>query len=322
MDRHMHLRIELPCSFVGCDKPRRGRQDYCAAHQKQISLGKPLSPLAYRPWTPKEEMAVREWYQSRPLGKVDLDELCKSISRNRQVICRKAKDLGLTVMHRKWSKGRPKKYATDAERSSAMSERVKKHQKEHGHPRGALGMKHSNETKDVLSAKSKAFASSLSKGQRREIVIKSMKTRVANGTLVQASPHGSWKAGWRVVGGRRVYFRSRWEANYARYLEWLKSNGEIKEWEHEPETFWFSKIKRGCVSYLPDFRVTTKSGAIEYHEVKGWMDSRSKTKIRRMKKYHPTVKLIVIASAYYGSIAKKLSRVVPEWEFDPRKGRL
>ena len=39
-------------------------------------------------------------------------------------------------------------------------------------------------------------------------------------------------------------------------LEWLKKNKQIKKWEHEPETFWFEGIMRGCRSYLPDFRVT------------------------------------------------------------------
>ena len=58
-------------------------------------------------------------------------------------------------------------------------------------------------------------------------------------------PSASWKAGWREIGGQRIYARSRWEANYARYLEWLRANGSIAKWEHEPETFWFEGIKRG-----------------------------------------------------------------------------
>ena len=92
----------------------------------------------------------------------------------------------------------------------------------------------------------------------------------------------TWKGGKRTVGEREVFFRSRWEANYGRYLEWLKNNGEIAGWEHEVDVFWFENVKRGCVSYLPDFKITHNDGSIDYLEVKGWMVQRSKTKLKRM----------------------------------------
>lgn len=124
----------------------------------------------------------------------------------------------------------------------------------------------------------------------------------------------AFNAGWRVIGGNRSYYRSRWEANYARYLEWLKDRGEIKNWEHEPETFWFLNIMRGVRSYLPDFRVTENGGKQTYHEVKGWMDAKSKTKIKRMRIYHPSVTLIVIEKGAYDSITQGVSRLIPDWE--------
>src|SRR5687768_3513242 len=105
--------------------------------------------------------------------------------------------------------------------------------------------------------------------------------------LAKKNIRGESSASWRVIGGIRKYFRSRWEANYARYLEWLKTNGEIVSWTHEPKTFWFEKIKRGTRSYLPDFCVIEKNGKEVYYEVKGYMDSKSKTKIKRMAKYYP-----------------------------------
>lgn len=124
----------------------------------------------------------------------------------------------------------------------------------------------------------------------------------------------SWKAGWRSVGEYRKYFRSRWEYNYAVYLEWLRANGQIKKWEHEPETFWFKGIKRGVMSYLIDFRITNCDNTIEYHEVKGFMDKRSVTKIKRMAKYYPDVKLVVISKKYYTSIKNKLGTMLRGWE--------
>lgn len=121
-------------------------------------------------------------------------------------------------------------------------------------------------------------------------------------------------AGWRTIAGRRNYYRSRWEANYARYLQWLKERGDIIEWAHEPRTYWFESIKRGVRSYLPDFEVTENNGKINLHEVKGWMDPRSKTKLKRMKKYYPEIEIILIDKPVYTSISKMCSRLIKGWE--------
>ena len=122
------------------------------------------------------------------------------------------------------------------------------------------------------------------------------------------------KQGWREIGGRRIFFRSKAEANYARYLEWLRERGEIQSWDHEPETFWFEPIRRGIRSYLPDFKVIEKGGLVRYHEVKGWMDPKSKTKIKRMRIYHPHIQLLVIDQKQYAAIARVMDRMIPDWE--------
>lgn len=144
--------------------------------------------------------------------------------------------------------------------------------------------------------------------------LKILKTKEKNGTQLTERNNVSWKAGWREIGGIPKYYRSKWEANYAHYLQWLKEKGQILAWKHEPKTFWFGEIKRGCVSYLPDFLVTELDGKEAYHEVKGWMDDRSKTKIKRMAKYYPEVKLIVIDSKGYAALRKSVQGLVPGWE--------
>ena len=203
-----------------------------------------------------------------------------------------------------------------AEQRAAMSRRAKAMIAERGHPRGALGMKHTDETKALLSQKSLAMWAQKTDEQRTEMAEKMLRTMRANGTEPHNREMCTWKAGWREVGGKRIYFRSRWEANYGRYLEWLKANGQIKEWAHEPMTFWFDKIKRGCRSYLPDFQVEECGGTIRFHEVKGWMDDRSKTKIKRMRIYFPEVTLIVVDGKAYKAIAKWAAALVPDWERD------
>lgn len=148
------------------------------------------------------------------------------------------------------------------------------------------------------------------------MIPKMLKTKLKKyGTLTTNTRENcSWKAGWREIGGKRKYFRSKWEANYARYLEWLKEHNQIKEWKHENKTFWFEGIKRGCRSYLPDFEVENNNGTIEYHEVKGWYDDRSKTKVKRMAKYYPEVKLIIIFQKQYNEIKNKVGRLIKGWE--------
>lgn len=120
-------------------------------------------------------------------------------------------------------------------------------------------------------------------------------------------------AGWREIGSQRKYFRSKWEANYARYLEYLKQKGVVLAWLHEPDTFWFEGIKRGVNNYKPDFKITYLNGQEEYHEVKGFMDSKSKTKIKRMKKYFPEIKLIVVDQEWFKN-AKILKSLISDWE--------
>lgn len=128
-----------------------------------------------------------------------------------------------------------------------------------------------------------------------------------------------WKCGWREIGGYKKYYRSRWEANYARFLEVERLRGEVVEWKHEPTTFWFEGIKRGVTNYLPDFYVKYSDEREEYHEVKGWMDAKSATKIKRMAKYHPQIKLVVIDKRLYMQLEKKYEKVIEGWELLDKK---
>lgn len=122
----------------------------------------------------------------------------------------------------------------------------------------------------------------------------------------------------RSKSGRRKdlndrYFRSAWEANYARYLNFLIKNKKIVRWEYEVDVFEFP-IKRGSRSYLPDFKVWVTEDTYEYHEVKGYMDQRSATKIKRMGKYHPEIKLLVVDGPIYKGISESVSSLIQGWE--------
>ena len=111
-----------------------------------------------------------------------------------------------------------------------------------------------------------------------------------------------------------IFVRSSWEANYARYLTFLVGLGEIQGWEYEPETFEFERIKRGTRYYTPDFKVTNLDGSVEYHEVKGWLDPKSNTKLKRMARYHPDITIILIDKEAYYAIRRECKNLVPNWE--------
>lgn len=114
------------------------------------------------------------------------------------------------------------------------------------------------------------------------------------------------KPGWRIVGDRKIYFRSQMETKVAQHLQFLKEKELIKDWEHEPQTFWFLDIKRGVRSYLPDFKVHKNDGTHFWVEVKGYLDSKSKTKIKRFNKYYPKEELSIIKDMKFQPIDKNV----------------
>lgn len=276
-------------------------------------------------WSDAEIAALVEAYEAAGTdGVINLPSLADRLGRLKSNICRKAKQLGLgTSANRKTVEQRKdrRKFKTNEEYRADISRRTKEMLEKNGHPRGMAGKKHSEQTRKRISETSKAMFLMMSEEKKSELYMKVLKTKAARGVGPAQIKRGSWQAGWREIGGKRNYYRSMWEANYARYLQWLKERGEIADWAHEPETFWFEAIKRGVRSYKPDFRVWEINGFSNLHEVKGWMDARSKTCLARMRKYHPSEKIILIDANQYRAIRLKVMRLVPGWEDSSRDQR-
>jgi hypothetical protein len=116
--------------------------------------------------------------------------------------------------------------------------------------------------------------------------------------------------GYYDINGLNIFLRSKWEANYALYLDFLVKQKLILKWEYESDVFIFDKIKFGTRSYRPDFKIFNNNGSIEYHEIKGWMDKKSMTKIKRMEIYYPNIKLLVLRRKEYSEILKKLRGII------------
>lgn len=124
-------------------------------------------------------------------------------------------------------------------------------------------------------------------------------------------PKGNAKGGIRADLGH--YVRSKMEANVERWLKWRRDvQHDITAYEYEPKRFKFP-VKRGVTSYLPDFRVW-ESGMAYYIEVKGWMDPKSKTALKRMAKYYPEIKIELMNGPRYKRLSSHLGPLINHWE--------
>ena len=267
-------------------------------------------------WTDKEIAKLISWY-SRPnaAGRdtLGLAEIAAELGRDKANVCRKARALGLTNKSRT---------IVSAETKKQLSQRAKAQIASKGHPRGALGIKHSEKTKRAIAKKSRAAWKEM---KAMPLLLAGRRTKTVRTNLQRygvACPAHAINAGRNVYSRCRrgtredlgFFVRSRWEANYARYLKWLEANGQIAAWKYEPTTFRFEGVSRGPYTYKPDFLVIEKDGTRAYHEVKGWMDSASRSRLKRFAKFYPDERIVVIDQAAYRQIERKLSSVIRHWE--------
>jgi hypothetical protein len=98
-----------------------------------------------------------------------------------------------------------------------------------------------------------------------------------------------------------IFFRSTWEANYARILNHLGIR-----WEYEPETFQVGEVE----TYTPDFKLVDGT----FVEIKGWWTETSKRKIELFKTKYPDIKLQIIARAEYKILSKQYCHNINHWE--------
>jgi hypothetical protein len=290
--------------------------------------------VTYKNWTPLEEAIIRQWYEDHGDGPLEIELLAEYLQRSPASIHMKSGALGLSLPRgqRKKSK-RGEDGLTDNQRrrlpvygetgsealhkglSQAARDRIVKY----GHPRGMLGKQHNDEAKKEMSEASFRMHASRTEDQKEEIQERIRATNMerysvpAYVNIVAAEYTHTRGRGGRRADLENTYFRSSWEANYARYLNLLLSRGEIKSWEYEPHIFRFDGVKRAPLSYTPDFRVVDKDGVVAWHEVKGWMDSKSRSRLKRMAKFYPEERVIIIAKEEYKEIAK-WSALIDGWE--------
>ncbi len=110
------------------------------------------------------------------------------------------------------------------------------------------------------------------------------------------------KAGIRPDIDSKIYFYSRWEANYARILNFLGS-----KWIHQPKRF---RLKSQY--YTPDFYLPENK---TYVEIKNFLSDYSKKRDMEFRELYPEEKLILILKSDYQELEKKYAPFVKGWEF-------
>lgn len=96
------------------------------------------------------------------------------------------------------------------------------------------------------------------------------------------------------------YVRSRWEANFARYL--IHTN---QQFQYEPESFVLSDGR----TYTPDFKVGDT-----YFEVKGWWTDSAKEKFEMFRQQFQHIQMKIVDGTEYNQIETEYSNIIPNWE--------
>lgn len=297
------------CQFCGGEIERKiykGNRKETLKHLKQrkycsLECLKKDYSIKNKTWSSKEEKILIEGYKN----KIDIKEIAKKLNKTPSSIKAKAHDLGIANKD---------KYYTEEQINFIKDNSSKLTYKELSNVLGKDEANICRKMKELgiekVKMNSKAWEK-MTPSKIKERTLKQRETKIINGTLNpmvnQKNPYS------RTKGGKRkdlnnIYFRSAWEANIARYYNFVGI-----EWQFEPKTFIFHNITRGSVSYTPDFYLPKED---KWIEVKGWMDGKSKTKLKRFKQQYPEEykKLELIQRKEYNEIKRKVAPFIKGWE--------
>jgi hypothetical protein len=251
-----------------------------------------------RKMTIRELSQIKEVYESGIIrGDGKLEKLSQEINRTIPFISRFAREMGLTTYSRKHTN----------KLREMQAKNMKLFYKTHTHPKGFLNHTHNKQAREKIAYSSVLKWMSITKKEHLARVMKARKTTMERGSEMHSAGDSkkSWKAQWLQVGPHYHYFRSSWEIIYAQYLQEKWDNEEIRYWEPEESTFWFEDSSSNVRSYKPDFTVYENDYSESFHEVKGYMDDRSKKCLELMAKEYPNIKLIVIDSKRFKQLFGK-----------------
>lgn len=110
------------------------------------------------------------------------------------------------------------------------------------------------------------------------------------------------------VGGKIYTYKSRTlEYPFARYLQFMKEAGQIKDWWYEQTTF---EIKPARMKWVMDFDVRNNDDTFEYYECKGYaVLTNVRWKLAIMHENKPEVQITMVFQdkKQMGRLGKKAS---------------
>jgi hypothetical protein len=127
------------------------------------------------------------------------------------------------------------------------------------------------------------------------------KLKIKNSNIGKHGNNPDWFGKFGIRKDLNQYFRSTWEANFARLLNYM----DIK-WEYEPKTL----ILKSC-SYTPDFYLPELN---LYIEVKGFDFGRGRPKLKLLNETNSTFPIKVLDDEGYMKLKKKYSSIIKNWE--------
>lgn len=296
-----HKTLDAVAAIVGLNR--------ASIHERLQKAG--YEPTYIKYYTDAERGIIREAYTNAVDAAFDLKTLATRLNRPAFSVCREARKMGLTDM---------KRPSTESVREKII-ERAKLLWLEHPHPRGFLGGRHSDVMRQEMSIRvreeweiAKATGTKWMSEENLQKYSDLMSERAAQRSA-SSSPYSRGKRGKRA-DLNDVYFRSSWEANYARYLNLMMREDLVEWWGYETKRFSFPTIKRGTRTYAPDFEVKYRDTYYSvFVEVKGWMDEASKRRLSFMAQYHPEITLNVVGAKEYKELKLRWSRFIEHWEF-------
>lgn len=290
---------------------------------------------------------IKEYYENHINQYINLSELSEMLGRTPQIISRWAREMGYTENNRPNSdfakrtrqltereiqiQNAVKEALEKVDKSSdtfnsefqkalwqtdyyknvvrpEFSKKISELWKVKGHPRGFLGKHHTQEVCDLVSRITRERYANMTQEEKHAIAMKGIQTKKEKGTYMNTTSN----AYSRTKSGKRQdlngqYFRSAWEANIARVLNHLQIN-----WQYELKRFYFENSVEGVLSYQPDFYLPEFDMWVE---VKGWMDEKSKTRLKLFKEQYPEEynKLMLIDQKKYYELERDY-KFLPNWE--------
>jgi hypothetical protein len=183
-----------------------------------------------------------------------------------------------------------------------------------------LGKRHTEETKQKLSARLKGKTYEERMGKEKALQLKKKLSRIMKdlvsgrnnpmqGKFGEKNPHFGKPAKHGKHSFRNDlghYCRSKWEANYCRYLLWGN-----QKYVYEPKTFIITLPNGTKATYTPDFLVDGK----EWHELKGWENRSELKKWKFFQEQYPNEKFVFINRDNYKNLQNLYQYIIPNWEF-------